>query len=93
LLTNSASSEEHDLAWDRRVSLAIVFMQGKRADLAKREMEICLNLMDEAKLRSLSVASLYRFQVLLRALDLKTEDARLQALARSLLPEALRSRL
>lgn len=93
LLTNYASAEEHDLVWDRRVSLAIVLMQGKRPDLAKREMEIALNLMDEAKLRSLSVASLYRFQVLLGALDLKIEDARLQSLARTLLPEALRSRL
>ena len=93
LLTNYASSEEHDLVWDRRVSLAVVLMQGKRADLARREMEIALNLMDEARLRSLSVASLYRFQVLTAALGLRIEDARLQALAKTLLPEALRSRL
>ncbi len=93
LLTNYGSSEEHDLAWDRRVSLAIVLMQGKRSDLAKHEMEVCLNLMDETKLRSLSVASLYRFQVLLGALHLRIEDPRLQQLAKTLLPEALRSRL
>jgi tetratricopeptide (TPR) repeat protein len=93
LLAVYASTEEHDLSWDRRVSLAVVLMQGKRTDLARREMEIALNLMDEARLRSLSIGSLYRFQVLLKALGLKIEDGRLQALAGSLLPEALRGQL
>ena len=93
LLANYASSEEHDLSWDRRVSLAVVLMQGKRADLARREMVICLNLLDEAKLRSLSVSSLYRFQVMQTALSLKIDDARLQSLAKSLLPVSLRNRL
>jgi len=93
LISNYSSTEEHDLSWDRRVSLAVVLMQGKRTELARREMGICLNLMDEAKLRSLSISSLYRFQVMLNALNLKIDDARLQALAKSLLPEALRSRL
>ncbi len=93
LLTVYGASEEHDLSWDRRVSLAVVLMQGKHPDLARREMEICLNLMDEPRLRTLSVGSLYRFQVLLRALNLKIEDAKHQALARALLPDGLRARL
>jgi hypothetical protein len=87
------ATEEHDLSWDRRVSLAVVLMQGKQADMARREMELCLALMDEARLRSLSVGSLYRFQVLLRALNLQITDPKLQSVARNLLPEALRTRL
>jgi hypothetical protein len=90
LLAVYSASEEHDLSWDRRVSLAVVLMQGHRAEQARREMEICLNLMNDAKLRSLSVGSLYRFHVLLKALGLKIEDENLRALAITLLPEALR---
>jgi hypothetical protein len=87
------TSEEHDLAWDRRVSLAILLMQGRRTDFARREMEICLNLMDEGRLRTLSVSSLYRFQVLLKALKLPVPDPKLEQLGRELLPESLRGRL
>lgn len=93
LLAVYQAGEEHDLSWDRRVSLAVVLMQGKQTDFARREMEICLNLMDEARLRSLSVGSLYRFQVLLRVLNLRIEDEKLHSLARSLLPDGLRARL
>lgn len=91
LLSVYSAAEEHDLSWDRRVSLAVVLMQGKQAGLARREMEISLGLMNEAGLRSLSVGSLYRFQVLLKALGLKIEDEKLRALATTLLPAALRS--
>jgi hypothetical protein len=93
LLAVYSAAEEHDLSWDRRVSLAVVLMQGKQPELARREMEIALNLMDEAGLRSLSVGSLYRFQVLLKALDLKIEDEKLRRLAAASLPESLRSQL
>ncbi|MDQ5977158.1 MAG: hypothetical protein QG602_130 [Verrucomicrobiota bacterium] len=93
LLSVYQAGEEHDLSWDRRVSLAVVLMQGKQAGFARREMEICLSLMDEARLRSLTVGSLYRFQVLLRALNLRIEDEKLHTLARSLLPDGLRARL
>jgi hypothetical protein len=93
LLSIHGSAEEHDLSWDRRVSLAVVLLQGKRTDLARREVEISLALIDETRLRSLSVASLYRYQVMLKALGLTIKDPKLQALAASLLPEALRGRL
>jgi hypothetical protein len=93
LLSVYNASDEHDLSWDRRVSLALVLMQGQKTELARREMEICLNLMDEARLRSLSVGSLYRFQVLLKALGLKIEEEKLRTLATALLPEALRGGL
>jgi hypothetical protein len=93
LLSVYGATDEHDLSWDRRVSLAVVLMQGKQQELARRELELCLSLVDEARLRSLSVGSLYRFQVLLRALNLQISDARLQKLATSLLPDGLRARL
>jgi len=93
LLTVYGSSDEHELSWDRRVTLAVVLMQGQHPDLARREMEICLNLIDEPQLRSLSVGSLYRFQVLLRALKLEIQDPRLRTLALTLLPDGLRARL
>ncbi len=93
LLAVYGASDEHDLSWDRRVSLAVVLMQGRQTEQARREMEICLNLMDETRLRTLTVGSLYRFQVLLRALNLRIEDTKLQSLAHSLLPEGLRARL
>lgn len=87
------TSEEHDLAWDRRVSLMILFLQAQQRDAATREMEICLNLVDEAKLKSLSVGTLFRFQIALKALGRELPTPALRELAPALLPESLRARL
>ncbi|HVZ64660.1 MAG TPA: hypothetical protein VG936_08830 [Lacunisphaera sp.] len=81
------------LPWDRRVSLAVILAQAKQMDAARRQVQRCLESIDEAKLRSLSTGSLYRLQVLCKAFGLPIADPRLHALALDLLPPDLRQRL
>jgi uncharacterized membrane protein YhaH (DUF805 family) len=84
---------DRTLAWDRRVSLAIVLALGERNDLAREQVRRCLEKIDEARLRSLTTASLFRLQVLAKAYELKISDPRLRELAGKLLPVELRARL
>jgi hypothetical protein len=75
------------------MSLAIALVQGGRADLARDQVERCLEQIDEARLRSLSTVSLFYLQRLGRAFDLRIVDPRLRALAIKLLPPDLRSQI
>ena len=83
---------DRQLPWDRRVSLAIVLAQAKRMDLARVQVQRCLEKVDAVKLRSLSTGSLYRLLVLGKAFSLKIADPQLQTLALDLLPPDLRQR-
>jgi tetratricopeptide (TPR) repeat protein len=85
--------DDKNLAWDRRVSLAIALAEGKRVDLAREQVRQCLAAANEARFRSLTTESLYRLLVLRRAFGLELPDARLQALAQQLLPRELRDRI
>ena len=93
LRSRLAGGADRALPWDRRVSLAVVLMRGKQADLAREQIRRCLAELDEAKLRSLTTGSLYRLQVLGKAFGLEINDQRLRGLAFDLLPSDLRSRL
>lgn len=93
LLTSLNSGFDRTLAWDRRVSLAVVLAQGERNDLAREQVGRCLEKLDEKRIRSLTTGSLFRLQVLGKAFGLQITDARLRDLARKLLPVELRERL
>ena len=84
---------DRTLPWDRRVSLAIVLAEGERADLAREQVRRCLTALDEARIRSLTTASLFRLLVLSKAFAIEIPDERLRVLARQLLPAELRQRL
>ena len=79
-----------NLTWDRRVSLAIALVEGRRFELAREQMQRCLSEIDEARLRSLTTASLHRFQEMIRGFGLQITDLHLRALAQQLLPREMR---
>jgi hypothetical protein len=93
LLRRLSGGGDRVLPWDRRVGLAVVLARNKRADLARTQVSQCMAEVDEAKLRSLTTGSLYRFEVLGKAYGMQIADARLRQLALDLLPSDLRSRL
>jgi hypothetical protein len=93
LLFFVSRGDDRSLPFDRRMSLAIALVQGGRADLARDQVERCLEQIDEARLRSLSTVSLFYLQRLGRAFDLRIVDPRLRALAIKLLPPDLRSQI
>lgn len=93
LLSTLSGGFDRALAWDRRVSLAVVLAQGNRPELAQKQLQRCLNEINEERIRSLTTTSLYRLQALAATYGLKINDPRLRELARALLPEELRSRL
>lgn len=80
------------ITWDRRVDLAVVLARAKVETLAKKQLELCIADIDEAKLRSLSPGSVYRLLVLCRGLDV-TMPPDQRAYALSLVPADLRARL
>jgi hypothetical protein len=82
---------ERRLAWDRRVSVAVVLARANELELARKETSRCLSEANEGRLRSLSTGSLYRLQVLGKAFDLTMTDPELRRLARELLPADLRT--
>ena len=93
LLPKLKGGAELELAWDRRVGLAVLLARGKYTELAREQVRRCLAEADEAGLRSLPTGSLYRLQVLGKAFGLGISDPRLRDLARELLPAELRGRL
>ncbi len=93
LLSGVSTPAERALPWDRRVSLAIVLAQGKRADLAREQVQKCLGSIDEDRIRSLTTESLFRLQLLGRRYDVKISDPRLQRLAHDLLSPEMNQRL
>ena len=81
------------LAVDRRVDLAVVLARTQQSPAAKDQVEKCLVKIDAAKIRSLSVGSLYRLQVLEKVFGLRISDPVLYQLAVDLLPSDLRAKL
>jgi hypothetical protein len=80
------------LAWDRRVSLALVLAEGGRTGPARNQVQRCLELMGEPELRSLSEPSLFRFLTLCHAFGIEV-DAELLGIARGLLPPTMRGKI
>jgi hypothetical protein len=93
LRSRLSNKGDRGLPWDQRVSLAVVLMRGKEPDLARVQVQRCLAEVDEAKLRSLSIGSLYRLQVLAKAYGLTIANSPLHDLALDLLPPDMQDRL
>ncbi|HZZ18286.1 MAG TPA: hypothetical protein VFE25_02895 [Opitutaceae bacterium] len=80
------------ISWDRRVDLAVVLARAKDTVLAKKELTLCIDAIDDHRIRSLSPKSVYRLLVLCRGLGVTMPPAE-NALALSLVPPNLRDRL
>jgi hypothetical protein len=93
LIKRVSSGADRALPWDQRVNLSIVMAQTRHVELARSRLKQCLDEADEDKLRSLSTNSLYRLQVLRKALGLEFKDVKTAAAAADLLPADLRGRL
>ena len=90
-LVSSASGR--GVAWDRRVSVAIMLAQGHQLEAARAQYRRCLAEMDEGRLRTLSVSQLYHLHVLGKILKLGIIDPSLHELSLELLPPGVRARL
>lgn len=93
LVPHLAEDEAQGLAWNRRVSLAIVLAEGKQYEPAREQVERCLAELDEPLMRSLSSVNLYRLQVLAKAFKLEIAEPSLRILAGDLLPAEMRAAL
>jgi hypothetical protein len=93
LVSNLSSGSDRSLAWDRRVSLAVVLALGRRNDLARGELKRCMEEIDAAKVRSLTTGSLYHLLVLDKGFGMEISDPGLRELSMKLLPSELRERL
>lgn len=93
ILTSLGSGFDRTLAWDRRVSLAVVLAQGDREDLAREQVRRCLEKIEATRLRSLTTGAQFRLLLLSNAFGLPFPDAGLQEAAKRLLPPELRARL
>ena len=93
LLPAIERGDDDGLPWDRRASLAVVLAQAKRPELARKQLERCLDEMDETLLRSLSTGSLYRLLILMKRLDLEISDEELRKLSQQLLSVEMREAL
>jgi hypothetical protein len=91
--SNLASGSDRSLAWDRRVSLAVVLALGGRTDLSETQVKRCVAELDDARVRLLTTGSLYHLLVLGKHFDIEISDPKLHALALKLLPSELRERL
>jgi hypothetical protein len=80
------------VSWDRRVDLAVVLARAKDTVLAKKQLTLCIEAIDDHRIRSLSPKSVYRLLVLCRGLGVTMPPAE-HALALSLVPPDLRVRL
>jgi len=88
-----AGEAERTLAFDRRVSLAVVLAQGQHLDRAREEVQRCFSEVSDANLRSLTTRSLYHLLVLGKAMGMGITDPGLRQLSLDLLPPDVRSRL
>ena len=93
IVSNLSSGSNRGLAWDRRVSLAVVLALGGRGDLSRAQVKRCLGEASEERIRFLTTESLYHLLALGKRGGLEIPDTRLRALALRLLPAELSERL
>jgi hypothetical protein len=93
LLPAIADGRDEDLPWERRANLAVVLAQTKHPDLARHQVEFCLQEADAERLRSLGPVSLFRLLTLARAYRLDFADPALRPLAMGLLPAEFQAQL
>ena len=93
LVPYTAAGADRGLAWDRRVSLAIVLAQARQHDLAKNQLLLCVRDMDAERLRALTPSTLHRLLIIADKYDVKIEDRDLRNQTLGMLPRDLRERL
>jgi hypothetical protein len=93
LLARLSTGADRYLAWDRRISLAVVLARAGRYDLAADQVRRCASDATQERVRSLSTGSLYDFLVLSKSFRVEIPDPGLRELAAELLPADLRDRL
>lgn len=93
ILSDLSSGADRGLAWDRRVSLAVVLALGGRGDLSREQVRRCVGEADEERIRFLTTESLYHLLVLGKRAGAEIADPRLRELSLKLLPESLRGHL
>jgi hypothetical protein len=89
----TADGSDSTLGWDDRVAYCIVLAEARHIDQARARLQRCLGDIDEEKLRLLSTNTLFRFELLIRALHLEIADPKVRTAALALLPDDLRIRL
>jgi hypothetical protein len=93
LLRRIAGKADRGLPWDQRVALAIVLAQTHHLDLARERLRDDLAAADDEQLRSLGTSTLFRLEILCRAVGLEFPDARLRDEALALLPADLQGQV
>lgn len=88
-----AARRDRVLTWERRINLAAVLVRGGREDLARPQLERCLQQIDEAKVRALTTRSLFRLLVLCKKYRLEIGNEALRKIALELLPPDTRQRI
>jgi hypothetical protein len=93
LLPRLNSAAIRNLPWERRVALGIVLAQAKRLDLAREPLRRCISQATEDRLKDLSVGSLYRLELLGRAMDVLPRDSVVWSKGLLLLPPDLQKHI
>lgn len=93
LLPAVADGKDEDLPWERRANLAVVLAQLKRPELARAQVEFCLEEADLERLRSLGPVTLYRLLTLARSFQIDFAEPGLRDRALELLPAEFQSSL
>jgi hypothetical protein len=93
IVSGISAGADRSLAWDRRVSVAVVLAIGGRTDLSREQVRRCVGEMTEARARFLTTESLYHLLVLCNRYGIEIGDPKLRELSLKLLPEKLRGRL
>jgi hypothetical protein len=73
------------VAWDRRVSLATILVQGRERGLAREQVQACIADATEERLRSLSPSAVRNLLLLSRGFNIPFANPELLVLARQLI--------
>ena len=84
---------DQDIAFDQRVSLAVVLLLGGEQNLAQAQSMRCMREATSERIRFLGTGALYHLLVLRKTFDQSFSDPKLNQVARDLLPPSLRERL
>lgn len=82
-----------NLPADRRISLAALFVQTRRSELAREQLAAAFEMLDAKTIRTLTPGTLVNLVALSRSLDVAFPDRALESLAIELIPPAARSQL
>lgn len=93
LLPAIADGKDEDLSWERRAHLAIVLMQTRHPDLARAQVQFCLQEASEERLRQLGPVALFQLLKLAQVSSIHFAEPALQNYALGLLPPEFQAQL